>query len=255
MTLDTSDPVLGAFFALHEALPRQGPGSDDTTLRLLALAGPLPTRPRALDLGCGPGRASLVLAAEANAHVTALDLHRPFLDELDAAAARRGLAAQIHTVLASMAEPPFPDRPFDLVWAEGSAYNIGFDTALRRWRRLLAPGGVLVVTECEWATTTPSPQAAAFWADAYPLRTTEQNIAAAREAGYRVAGVHPLPERDWWDEYYTAILDRLATADPTIPGMPEAIAAERAEIALRREHGQDYRYTGYVLRPDDPGPE
>lgn len=248
MVLDPSDPALHAFLALHEALPRQGPGSDETTRRLLALAGPLPSHPRALDLGCGPGRASLVLAADAGAHVTALDLHRPFLDELDAAAARRGLAAQIRTVLASMAEPPFPDRSFDLVWAEGSVYNVGFDAALRCWRRLLAPGGVLVVTECEWATAAPSSEVASFWADAYPLRTTEQNVAAAREAGYEVAAVHPLPERDWWDEYYTPILDRLATADPTIPGMPAAIAAERAEIALRREHGRDYRYAGYVLR-------
>jgi hypothetical protein len=32
-------------------------------------------------------------------------------------------------------------------------------------------------------------------------------------------------------------------------GMREALAAERAQIALRRDHGEDYRYTGYVLFP------
>ncbi|MET9663622.1 transferase, partial [Streptomyces sp. NPDC006510] len=40
-----------AFFSLHHGLPRQSPGSDATTRRLLALTGLLPRRPRVLDLG------------------------------------------------------------------------------------------------------------------------------------------------------------------------------------------------------------
>ncbi|WP_281284519.1 class I SAM-dependent methyltransferase [Nonomuraea diastatica] len=85
------DPVVNALITLHHGLPRQGPGSDATTRRLLALARPLPERPKVLDLGCGPGRASLLLAA-AGAEVTAVDTHQPYLDELREAAARRGLA-------------------------------------------------------------------------------------------------------------------------------------------------------------------
>ncbi|WP_203678850.1 SAM-dependent methyltransferase, partial [Streptomyces microflavus] len=75
-----------AFFALHQDLPRQGPGSDATTRRLLEMAGPLPEHPRVLDAGCGPGRSALLLAEEAGAHVTAVDLHQPFLDGLAAEA-------------------------------------------------------------------------------------------------------------------------------------------------------------------------
>src|ERR1700754_1662301 len=86
----TPDAVSDAFFALHHGLPRQSPGSDATTRRLLALAAPLPAHPRALDLGCGPGRAALLLAGDAGAHVTAVDLHQPFLDELRSAAAAPG---------------------------------------------------------------------------------------------------------------------------------------------------------------------
>ncbi|MEU1127933.1 transferase, partial [Streptomyces sp. NPDC005899] len=43
-----SDHLIDAFFALHHALPRQSPGSDATTRRLLALTGPRPPRPRVL---------------------------------------------------------------------------------------------------------------------------------------------------------------------------------------------------------------
>lgn len=243
-----------AFFALHHGLPRQGPGSDDTTRRLLSLAGPLPERPRVLDLGCGPGRSALLLAGEAGARgaeVTAVDLHEPFLAELRKAADARGLAGSVRTVAADMAELPYPDGSFDLVWAESSAYSIGFDRALDSWRRLLSPRGTLVVTECEWTTDEPDPEARAFWDRHYALRTTHANTAAAVAAGYHVVGTYRQPESDW-DAYYGPLGERADAADPAAPGMAEALAATRAEIAMRREHGTEYGYTGYVLRPADP---
>ncbi|MGI5467768.1 class I SAM-dependent methyltransferase [Streptomyces sp. CA-132043] len=245
----STDAVTEAFFALRHGLPRQGPGSDGTTRRLFRLAGPLPERPRVLDLGCGTGRSALLLAAEAGAHVTCVDLHQPFLDDLTAAAARRGLDARITTVNCSMDRPPFPDHAFDLVWAEGSAYLIGFDAALRGWRRLLAPGGALVVTEPEWSRADPCPAARAFWDAAYPLRTAAENAALAEAAGHRVVAHLPQPDSDWWAEFYDPLAERIAAADPDRPGTDRAVAGAREEIGLRREHGHEYRYAAYVLRP------
>ncbi|MFE4336137.1 bifunctional class I SAM-dependent methyltransferase/N-acetyltransferase [Streptomyces sp. NPDC056831] len=243
-----------AFFSLHHNLPRQSPGSDATTRRLLELTGPLPRRPRVLDLGCGPGRAALLLAAEAGAEVTAVDLHEPFLDELREAAEARGLGDRIRTVRADMAElcgPDFPDGSFDLVWAEGSAYIIGFDTALRDWKRLLAPGGSLVVSECVWTTDTPTDEARAFWEQETALRPVAASTAAAVAAGYHVLGVWVQPDSDW-DEYYVPLAERVEAADTSAPGMEWALAASREELAMRRDHGTEYGYACYVLRPADP---
>ncbi len=240
-----------SFFALHHGLPRQGPGSDTTTRRLLALAGKLPERPRVLDLGCGPGRSALLLAAEAGAEVTAVDTHEPFLAELRRSAADRGLDGSIHTLRADMGALPFPDGSFDLVWAESSVFVLGFDRALAEWRRLLAPGGTLVLTECVWTTEEPGPAARAFWEEHYTLRTVAGNAAAAVGAGYHVLGTVPQPESDW-DEYYGPLAAHADAADTTVPGMAEAVAGARTEIALRREHGSDYGYAGFALRPADP---
>ncbi|MFG3344409.1 GNAT family N-acetyltransferase [Streptomyces sp. NPDC048018] len=248
---DNTQALHDAFFALHHGLPRQGPGSDTTTRRLLALAGPLPARPRVLDLGCGPGRSALLLAAEAGAEVTAVDLHEPFLAELRASAAARGLDDRVRTLRADMGAPGLPDASFDLIWAESSAFAIGFDRALAEWRRLLAPGGTLVLTECVWTTEHPAPEPRAFWEEHYPLRTVTENAAAAVAAGYHVLGTVLQPEGDW-DEYYGPLHARAEAADTALPGMAEAVAGARAEIALRRAHGGDYGYAGFVLRPADP---
>lgn len=250
----TDNALYEAFFSLHHGLPRQSPGSDATTRRLLSLCGPLPERPRVLDLGCGPGRAALLLAAEAGADVTAVDLHEPFLDELRQAAEARGLGDAVRTVKADMgALPPadFPDGSFDLVWAEGSAYNIGFDTALDKWRRLLAPGGSLMVSECVWTTDEPSEEAREFWRGHGSPRPAATNTAAAVAAGYHVLGVYEQPESDW-HEYYGPLAERADAADPAAPGMAEALAGTRAELAMRRDHAAEYGYAAYVLRPADP---
>ncbi|WP_329377164.1 bifunctional class I SAM-dependent methyltransferase/N-acetyltransferase [Streptomyces sp. NBC_01351] len=255
-----SNSFIEAFFTLHHGLPRQAPGSDASTRHLLSLCEPLPERPRILDLGCGPGRSALLLAAEAGARgtrgaeVTAVDLHAPFLEELRTAAAARGLADRVRTVEADMgALEEFEDGSFDLVWAEGSAYVIGFDTALERWKRLLAPGGTIVLTECQWTVDEPSPGARAFWDKECPLRSTAGNLAAAQAAGYQVLGVHHLPDSDW-AEYYGPLAERVRThpgADS--PATEAALAGAQEELDVRARHGHEYGYTGYVLRPVTAG--
>lgn len=255
----TDISFIEAFFTLHRGLPRQAPGSDASTRHLLSLCGPLPGRPRVLDLGCGPGRSALLLAAEAGGHgaeVTAVDLHAPFLDELRTAAAARGLGDRVRTVVADMGALPaerFEDGSFDLVWAEGSAYSIGFDTALARWKRLLAPGGTLVLTECEWTVEEPSAGARAFWDGQCPLRSTAGNLAAAQAAGYQVLGVHHLPDSDW-AEYYGPLAERVGDHPGAgDPATAAALAAAREELGVRARHGHEYGYTGYVLRPVTAG--
>ncbi|MFD0555694.1 putative N-acetyltransferase YhbS [Stackebrandtia endophytica] len=243
------DPVTQAFFALHHGLPRQGPGSDASTRLALEAAGPLPEHPRVLDAGCGPGRSALLLAEEVGAYVTAVDLHQPYLDSLAAEAAHRGLGDHIALVNCSMDRLPFPDHSFDVIWAEGSVYTIGFDVALRSWRRMLAPGGVLVVTELEWTVSHPAASVRAYWDAVYPLRTHIANTDAAQAAGYRLHAHRYLPESDWWDEYYTPLTQRMERADPQFPGMAQALAAHRTEIDMRRDHGNDYNYAVYILQP------
>lgn len=236
------------FLAAHEDLPREAPGSEETTALLLRLAAPLPEAPRIVDIGCGTGPATLPLAAATGGEVVAVDSHEPYLRRLQARAATSGLGERVRPLQAPMEDLPLPDGEADLVWSEGAAYIMGFDAALSSWRRLLATGGMLVLTEAEWTTQAPSPGARAFWDAGYPaMRTTAENVAAAQKAGYTVQAVYLLPDTDW-EAYYRPLAMRIDLlrddgADPV------ALAEVAREIEIRAEYGAEYGYTAYVLRP------
>lgn len=238
------------FVAIHEGLPRQAPGSDEATLQALALLGPLPPNARILDMGCGPGAQTLVLAR--HAEVTAVDLHQPFLDELAERARTAGVSDRIHPMHASMDEVSFKSQRFDVIWAEGSAYVVDVHRALQRWKAHLKPGGGLVLSELTWLTADPPAEVRDFWTRAYPaMRDLAGNRELMEHAGYEVVGHFTLPESAWWDPYYAPMEARLADlrlryADRE--DLLDTLAEEAAEIELYRRHSDSYGYVFYVLR-------
>lgn len=241
------------FWRLHEGLQQQGPGSDASTRRALDLARPIANGPRMLDFGCGPGRQTLVLAGDLGGHVTAFDLLSPFLDQLETRAAAAGLADRITPRQGSMVDldpAEFPDGAFDLIWSEGAIYNVGFDAGLACWKRLLAPGGRIAVTEAAWLVEDPPEPVRAFWAREYPaMRSREANARAIEEGGFRLLGDFVVPENEWWDGYYTLIEARLERArdesdDETWAEMAR-LYDEELEIVRRGLHA--FGYVFYVM--------
>lgn len=241
------DPI----FLLYRDLPRYGPGSDDSTREALRRLGPLPPRPRVLDLGCGAGAQTLTLATSLDGPITAVDLHEPFLDELRVAAERTGVGDRIVTRRADFGALDHPPGSVDLLWSEGAIYHLGFGDGLARWRSLIAPAGAAAVTELTWLTGDPPSEAAAFWRDAYPAMTDEtRNRVAASEAGWTVVDTFTLPASAWWESYYVPLAARIAQrrADAG-DALCAVIADTEREIDLWLRHGAAYGYVFYLLRP------
>ncbi len=244
---------LEALFAIQDGLPRNGPGSDALTLEALRRLGPLPARPRVLDVGCGVGRSTLALARALGpgARVTGVDLHAPFLAELARAAEAEGLGSRVAAREQSMDALSDAPASVDLLWSEGSAFILGFERALASWKPLLAAGGRSAVSECSWLTSSAPDEAAAFFARMYPaMGTVEQNVARAERAGYSVLGTIDVPRDAWWDEYYTPMLVRLAALrEParSDPALAAAVSEAEREIALHRRCGESYGYVFFLL--------
>ena len=124
---------MALMFSFFEGLQRKGPGSDASTLQALTMLGEIPPQPRIVDFGCGAGAASLALAGELDCTITAIDIHAPFLKEVEERADRLGLSHRISTLQADMANPPLSAGSVDLIWSEGAVYNLGFERGLKLW--------------------------------------------------------------------------------------------------------------------------
>ena len=241
------------FFEVFEDLPRQGPGSPEATLQALQLLTELPPQPHVLDIGCGCGVQTQILATELQTPIIAIDNHRPVLDRLESDAQRKGLPIEVREM--SMIDMPFDAESFDLLWSEGSIFVIGLERGLRDFKHYLKPGGYLAFTEMCWFSERDAGQPAeaiAFFDRVYPdIRSVAGIRELVAQAGYRLVGDFNLPAKAWWDDYYTPMLARIEALRCRDQGIGEAEAVYSHlidEAEMHRKYGADYGYTFFILQ-------
>lgn len=240
-----------AIFEFFDGIPVQGPGSEKTTEQLLGLIPNNSDIVRALDIGCGTGRTSLVLA-KSGIHVTATDIHQPFLDHLDSNAQKYKLVHRVKTLRMSMDSLSLPERSFDLIWSEASAYIMGFTKAINYWKKFLKKKGYMVVTELCWTSNSPAMEASQFWSLEYPrMSNIEEVKAGIISNGFEISEVITLPESDW-NNYYNLLKNRIKQLEnDNRPAIQDVINQINIEICIREQYSRDFDYFAFVLKLPD----
>ncbi|WP_025130096.1 MerR family transcriptional regulator [Pseudomonas sp. PH1b] len=243
--MNEHDHYMADFERIVEGLERLGPGSAEDRLQALHS---LPVLPQSLlDIGCGRGPSSLLLARHSQGQVTALDNDQYSLAQLQAAATAEALAQQVQPLCASMSELPFAPASFDAIWAEGSAYIIGFANALQDWRRFIRPQGFLVISDLIWLTRQPAPQASAFWHSNYPdMATLERRVVDIHSQGYQLLHSFPL-SRQAWDNYLVPLRAKVVALSAQGMGS-RALADIQEELEIHERFLGDYGYQFFVLQ-------
>lgn len=243
--MNDHDAYMAAFKAVFSELDRWGPGSAQATRRALSL---VPFDPSTiLEIGCGNGVATMLLAEATSARITATDTAEDALERLRQKVEDRRLGERIEIRCLDMAHLPVPDRPFDVIWAEGSAYIIGVERALAAWRSLLRPGGVLVFSDMVWRTEAPSDDLRVFWASEYPAMTTPaRRLDDARRAGYEVLGHFDMGQ-DALDAYYRPLEARVDRLRERLAGS-RVLADLRAELRAWQEGKGQFGFEVFVLQ-------
>ncbi|WP_439657352.1 class I SAM-dependent methyltransferase [Lentzea sp. HUAS TT2] len=109
----------------------------------------VPAASSVVDLGCGTGSLS-VLLAEAGHDVHGLDLSAQMVNAARAKASSAGVAVEF--VVGDAAHPPWAEA-FDVVLARHVLWALPDPAAaLAAWVSLLRPGGVLLLVEGRWST-------------------------------------------------------------------------------------------------------
>ncbi|MBN2174616.1 MAG: class I SAM-dependent methyltransferase, partial [Bacteroidales bacterium] len=156
------------FYEVFTDLPRQGPGDDESTQKAASMVLEIPKYPKILDVGCGTGGQTLELAKYFGGTIYAVDNHQPYLDSLYAEARLKGFGDIIKCINANMLEPDFINGKFDLIWAEGSIFVVGFKEGLYAFKKMLNPTGYIAVSEVCWLKDNPPDDLLEFWNREYP---------------------------------------------------------------------------------------
>lgn len=240
------------FFEIHRDNPREGPGSFEPTRKAYSALRGLPDKPRMLDIGCGPGKQTLDLARISSAEIYAIDNHEIYINRLKQIVREKNLGNRIFPIVADMESLDFEEGYFDVIWAEGSIYIIGFERGLELWKSLLKPRGYLVATEVSWLKDNPPAEVRQFWEKGYPaMKTIEGNLEIIRRAGYGLIEHFTLPERAWWENYYFPVekkIQRMKAKYQDDPATIEVLEAEAQEIELYQKYSEYYGYVFYVMQ-------
>lgn len=212
-------------------------------------------KPRILDIGCGPGIQTMELARFSQGEIIGVDIHQPSLDRLTRKVEETGLSDSVKAVNCSMFEMDFPDESFDILWAEGSIFIIGFERGLKEWQRFLKPDAFLVVHDMIWLHPDPPQGIYDYWKGIYPgikgIKTVPEYLRQVPGHGYDIIGHFSLPEDAWWSEYYEPLEKRVAQLRMKYINDPEALSVldkEQREIDIFKKCCKWYGSAFFIMQ-------
>ena len=187
--------------------------------------------PTILDIGCGSGVPTLELARQCNGEIIGLDIDRSLLDLLEKKIQRAGLSDRVRAVECSMFELGFPDESFDIIWAEGSISVIGFEKGIRDWRRLIKPGGYLVVFD--------------------QSRGLSEKLRHITSSGYDLINHFEVKGETFWEDYYIPLQKRINNLRIEFRGDTQAQRAlekEHSEIDMVKRDPSKFSSTFFIIQ-------
>jgi ubiquinone/menaquinone biosynthesis C-methylase UbiE len=183
-----------------------------------------------LDMGCGSGVPTIVLANHFNGKVFAVDSDIRGLTQLRRKITRMKLTSKITICRKSVFDMEFgPDR-FDLVIAEGLLNVIGFENGLKLADQVLKNHGYLILH------------------DEAGESGAKQEILTRYH--YQIIQRFTLDEQVWWDDFYSHLNSSIEACDA--PHKQELFKNDLAEIMLYHEKPELFRSVYYVLRKATP---
>ena len=234
----------------HIGLERQGPGSPEMTAKAISFLDDQSQISRTVDMGCGTGGQTMVLAKNIPGDIIGVDLCPGFIDVFNDKAKKLNLEERVKGIVASMDNLSFQKEEFDLIWSEGAIDNIGFEKGLTYWNSFLKTNGYIAVTCATWLTDERPDEIETFWADAgCRLDTIEKNISIMKSAGYSFVAAFVLPEICWTENYFAhrekagKVFLRKYAGNKAATSF---IDNESYEVELYSKYKQHYGYVFYI---------
>lgn len=232
--------------------PRQTPGSNESTLKVLNMIPSLPPCPHILDAGCGIGLQTITIAKKLDCKIIALDDNEHSLFKLNISAVRENVDHKISTIYKPVTCMSFAADTFDLIWAEGSIMFVGIEKALKTWLPMLKENGYIAYSQPGWLTENPPEEIYTYWKNEYPdIKTTSEMITLIETSGYRYINSFALPHADWKDGYYDILqenIDKYESLPDISPELKDILQGSQKEIQMYNKFASFYSFIFYIVQ-------
>lgn len=185
---------------------------------------------RMLDIGCGTGVPTLLLADYFSGSITAIDMDQPALDyfqqKIDACKYRDRINI-LNTSLFDFTPGP---GTFDLILAEGLLNVVGFEKGFASMIELLRPGGTVIIHD--------------------EFKNHEEKKAFMVKNNCRLTDTLYLDESIWWNDYYNPLNNYIQEInDIALSGYFER---DITEIAYYKTDPTAFRSIYFLVSKNDP---
>lgn len=228
---------------------RQGPGNPEETLKALNFISGLTEKSLIVDIGCGTGSQSMTLGHNTSCEVIGIDVWQDFINKFNQNSIKQNLQDRVKGIVGNMENLHFQEEEIDLIWSEGSIYNIGFERGLNEWRKFLKKGGYIAITENTWFSEERPDEIQEFWQKSYPeIDTISNKIAQMQKAGYLPIATFMLPEALWIDYYLKQALniDSFLKKHKNNKTVEEFAYSQQYEAELYKKYKAYYGYMFYI---------
>jgi len=238
-------------YDIHAGLERQGIGSPEMTVKALSFLDNVNEISRVVDLGCGTGGQTMIIAENIPGKITGVDIYPKFIDVLNDNAKKLNLQERVNGIVGNIEELPFQKEEFDLIWSEGVIDAIGFEKGVAYWNGFLKKNGYIAVTCPSWIAYEHPDEVQKFWTEADSgLDTIDHNISVIQKSGYEFVAAFTLPENCWMNYFIPreAGNKSLFEKHPGNKTLEEYIRGDNYEMELYLKYKQYYGYVFYIGR-------
>ena len=202
----------------------------------------LPSESKVLDVGCGTGFLSLLLA-ELGFDVTGVDFSEEMRGEGERKAREQGLSIRFQRGDAE--NPDFPDNSFDAIISRHVVWTLTEPShAMAKWRSLLRPGGMVLIVDGVWTPRSIAERMRFWLAGGVKLvKGKKRHLSWKKEYMGKMSNTLPFfggatPERIY------DVLREAGFSDISLDSMDSILSYERANspFEYRITHGKNRRY-------------
>lgn len=182
--------------------------------------------PKILDMGCGTGVTTLLLAEKFNGSIFGIDTDEKSISWLQQKIISLNLTDRVFAKVASALDSDFESFSFDIILAEGLLNIIGFEKGLSIAKKYLKKNGYFIIHD--------------------ELKNHNEKIRIFETYSFELIYFSELDEKIWWNDYYKCLENQINSCKDK--ALLKLFQSDLSEIDMFRKDPSPFKSVYYVLQ-------